>query len=74
VWVISSLCRGNSPPPNFTIVSLALPTLAKLLDHHDVLILIETCWALSYLSDGPKENIQAIIDTHICPSLVALLM
>jgi len=44
------------------------------LHHEDSLVLIETCWTLSYLSNGPKENIQTVIDFGVCSSLTRLLM
>lgn len=74
VWAVSNLCRGKVPPPNFTMVSPALPVLAELLDNSDADVLADTCWALSYLSDGPNEKIQAVIDAGVCPTLVELLM
>ncbi|XP_050428800.1 importin subunit alpha-7 isoform X1 [Adelges cooleyi] len=74
VWALSNLCRGKSPPPDFNMVSPALPVLAELLTHSDADVLADTCWALSYLSDGPNEKIQAVIDAGVCPTLVELLM
>ncbi len=64
---------GISPPP-FHIVKPAIGPLAKLLsDQDDAELLADACWALSYLSDGPSENIEAVIERGISTRVVELL-
>lgn len=72
-WTLSNLCRGR-PPPDFMRVQRAIPSLAKVLIENDVEdILIDVCWAVSYLSDGGEARIPIILSTNILPRLVQLL-
>jgi len=72
-WTLSNFCRGKPQPP-FELVRPALPTLAQLIYSQDEEVLTDACWALSYLSDGPNEKIQAVIEAGVCRRLVELLM
>jgi len=73
-WTLSNFCRGKSPQPDWNLISPALPVLAKLIYSIDDEVLIDACWAISYLSDGPNEKIQAVIESGVCRRLVELLM
>lgn len=73
VWTLSNLCRGKNPPPDFQKVSSCLPVLARFIFHEDNEVLSDACWAISYLSDGPNNKIQAVIDAGVCRRLVELL-
>ena len=54
-------------------MSQVLPALAHLLCHEDKEVVSDSCWALSYLTDGNTERIQAVIETGVVPTLVKLL-
>jgi HEAT repeat protein len=56
-----------------TQVSPALTILTKLIYSMDDEVLIDACWAISYLSDGANEKIQAVIESGLCRRLVDLL-
>ena len=71
-----------SPMMNFYVTLLAdfaeqiepaLPVLAKLVYTLDDEVLIDACWAISYLSDGANDKIQAVIEAGIHRRLVELL-
>jgi importin subunit alpha-6/7 len=73
VWTLSNCCRGKSPPPDFEKVKKCLPVLARFIYHDDNEVLSDACWALSYLSDGPNNKIEAVINAGVCRRLVELL-
>uniref|UniRef100_A0A8C7YMN2 Importin subunit alpha n=1 Tax=Oryzias sinensis TaxID=183150 RepID=A0A8C7YMN2_9TELE len=72
-WVIVNLCRNKDPPPPMETVQEILPALCMLIYHTDLNILVDTVWALSYLTDGGNEQIQMVIDSGVVPFLVPLL-
>jgi importin subunit alpha-1 len=50
-WTLSNFCRGR-PAPDFS----------KVLMENDLEdILIDVCWAMSYLSDGGEDRIPVIL-------------
>ena len=52
----------------------ALPVLRQLIHLNDEEVLTDACWALSYLSDGTNDKIQAVIEAGVCQRLVELLL
>ena len=52
----------------------ALHVLTKLIYSLDDEVLIDACWAISYLSDGTNDKIQAVIESGVARRLVDLLM
>jgi len=71
-WTLSNFCRGK-PQPMFEWVAPALPTLAHMVYSNDEEVLTDAAWALSYLSDGPNDRIQKVIEAGVCRRLVELL-
>jgi len=61
VWTVSNLVRGK-PQPRWTDVSCVIPVILMYLECPDIEVLTDTCWALSYLSDGCNDHIQSILD------------
>ncbi|KAH7866499.1 hypothetical protein Vadar_021214 [Vaccinium darrowii] len=72
-WTLSNFCRGK-PQAAFDQIKPALPALQRLIHSNDEEVLTDACWALSYLSDGTNDKIQAVIDSGVCPRLVELLL
>jgi hypothetical protein len=55
-------------------IAPALSVLTKLVFSLDDEVLIDACWAISYLSDGSNDKIQAVIESGVVRRLVELLM
>ncbi|DAZ97527.1 TPA: hypothetical protein N0F65_003013 [Lagenidium giganteum] len=71
-WTLSNFCRGK-PKPDFHLVQPALNLLPHLIYSPDEEVVTDACWTLSYLSEGPNERIQAVIEAGVCRQLVELL-
>uniref|UniRef100_A0A8I4A2R6 IBB domain-containing protein n=1 Tax=Callithrix jacchus TaxID=9483 RepID=A0A8I4A2R6_CALJA len=72
-WVIVNLCRNKDPPPPMETVQEILPALCVLIYRTDLNILVDTVWALSYLTDGGNDQIRMVIDSGVVPFLLPLL-
>lgn len=76
VWTLSNFCRGK-PHVDLNMVRPAISVLSTIVDKNNMRkdTIMDACWALSYLSDGPDVRIQAILDDgdNIAHNLVKLL-
>ncbi|KAI6685153.1 hypothetical protein NL676_031066 [Syzygium grande] len=81
VWALGNIA-GDSPNCRDHVLSggalvpvmPALPALRHLINSEDVEVLIDACWALSFISDGSNQNIQFVIEAGVCPRLLELLV
>eukprot|EP01041_Mallomonas_annulata_P011890 gene11890-24914_t len=72
-WALSNFCRGK-PQPALGLVHAAIPILAQLLNMNcDPDTMVDAAWALSYISDGDNDRIQAVVDHNVVPVLVNML-
>lgn len=71
-WAVSNLCRGR-PLPDLNLVGIAVPVLAPLLNHYESQVAVDAAWGLSYISDGPVDRVQTVLDAGIVPRVIELM-
>jgi importin subunit alpha-1 len=71
-WCLSNLCRGK-PQPALADIEPALALLSNLIHSQDNELVTDALWALSYVSDGPNDRIEKVIEAGVCKKLVELL-
>lgn len=71
-WALSNLMRGK-PQPSAQYVGLAVPVLSTLLAIDDDEVRTDTCWALSYITDGGDDRIDAVVRAGAVGKLMAVM-
>ena len=63
--IIVFFCLPANPPLNKEILLALLSTLAKLVHHEDIGILVYTIGALMCLTEGGIEYIQLVVNSDV---------
>lgn len=76
----------KNPAPHLEALRLLAPGLKKLItfkvrsfvfDHllsfKSAIVVIDSCWALSYMTDGPDENLMVALNSGIIPDVVNIV-
>lgn len=72
-WTVSNLCRGK-PSPDMTFLAPVVAPLCDLLQKDiSTEVKVDALWALSYLSDGPNDRIELIMQTGITTKLIEFM-
>merc|ERR1712023_38586 len=60
VWAISNLCRHEHRLADLSAIAVALPSLSKLMWHHDDDVVVDTLWTIAYIGEGSSDRIQRV--------------
>jgi hypothetical protein len=73
-WSLSNFCRGK-PQPDLNVIRPAVQALGMLLRAtSDLETMADVGWALSYVSDGDNDRIEAVVSQGVVPKLVDMLL
>lgn len=72
-WTLSNLCRNKNPPTADHYLLEIVPSLMRLMEKSDKQTLSDTCWALSYITDGANARIQLVLESGITRKLIEIL-
>ena len=73
IWTLSNFCRNKDPLVELKKIKCILPVFHVFIEHTDHEILSDVCWAISYLTDGPNERIEFIINNFDLNKIANLL-
>ncbi|VDM37640.1 unnamed protein product [Toxocara canis] len=72
-WTYSNMCRYKKPSLPLAVFRRLVPGIVKLISHSDRQSRQDACWALSYFTDGPDEQIRVASDANCLPYLIPLV-
>uniref|UniRef100_A0A0K0CWV9 Importin subunit alpha n=1 Tax=Angiostrongylus cantonensis TaxID=6313 RepID=A0A0K0CWV9_ANGCA len=72
-WAFSNMCRHKNPHAPIPVLDVLSKGLAKIIAHTDTQVRQDACWAISYLTDGPDEQIALAKKSGVLPYVVELL-
>ncbi|XGW13820.1 hypothetical protein V3C99_000261 [Haemonchus contortus] len=72
-WAFSNMCRHKNPHAPLAVLSVLSNGLAKIVAHEDKQVRQDACWAISYLTDGPDEQIALAKTSGVLPHVIKFL-
>ena len=72
-WAYSNMCRHKNPHAPLQVLKVISTGLAKLITHPDKQVRQDACWAVSYLTDGPDEQIALANECGVLPVILSFL-
>ncbi|CAI2298820.1 unnamed protein product [Caenorhabditis sp. 36 PRJEB53466] len=70
-WAFSNMCRHKQPNASLEVLRVLSRGLVKLVQHPDRQVRQDACWAVSYLTDGPDEQIELARESGVLRHVVA---